>query len=1153
MTMASLLHRLRPRRARVSDKAQGSTTAPAPLPTFRSTIPPRHVDAAENPWSFKSRLPGFSPRRRHIAIPARVDGPWVDQQLSGLAALTQTYGEAAVGDFLEQLLMATGVREDWVLQARVLCVLAERLAAMTPLDEGRLRSCVQRMGSLLAQHDGTVDVVRLKLRGAMTRLRQRFQQHGEAQLSPAGTLLRANELLARSLRKPGETQALTTAGEAYLDAGRYEIAGHCLQKAENWGVQDGGRAAFFLGQCAFHLEHYEPAAQAFGRAVEQGWPRAEVTSWQAGALYEIDRDDEAEECARVGLGQAQGKSAALLQALLGKIHLGRQETEAAKQWFIQADAAADCTEARYGLGVCAIACGDTDVARELFTALLDHPEGGPLGALGLGMLAAEHGDVPLAIQHLTEAVRHFPSHGVAHACLGECLFDAGEYAQALRHLSQARDLGVAQSTLLLRSGLAACATGDLETAYALFGAYQEAGDREIDATPYLCNVLVRMTNDALVRNDLARALFYAEDCYQLAPDHPGVAERLGFLRYSAAWEQITTGQASEQTGDMFARAWELCKTEATLAGALLTLMFVQGTASLAEALAMLGADEADFGDFSFLAWARLFDAYRRRDTEAIARSLHAIGLDDPLLGKMHSMERLIALHRKVGWQVTQTRSGDKLTADDMTEILRIGNAPEFKQAFAAQRETVNRLLVSLLFEGQGRRAALVLQAVEALALADQSGFWDEARAFAQLLNASRANDALVQCRNLVVLCRELPAVDKPFIVDLLMRAEWAEIAKLLEVPNFAHAYELLAVQGREGRADALSRQVADAIATFLSTDSLEGAHLAKSVGDTQRARAIWEALVRQGNAEAAHQMAVSLFTQGYEEVLQQNKQAVQTLSAALRYWKIVYEADSYWQRQREKCQTLHTNKYPFRPETLEQTRRELPLGALAVLVELAIRYVRAGDKQRAQEGVRAMLDSPFGSHLGRQALESLFAPPLLAKGVLNGYDQTRFVQALQSAEVVLDCDPENRQALGLALEAAYAQGEEARNRIIKFAKDALPLFSRARRRFQKFPEQELKSDAQLVSRCKAYWREFGAMLDLATSQAVAEHNSLDEPYQESQRRRLLREVRGYVDCAFNHVLPACAQWTVGDQQWDFQRFDKQLREMGFLPDPTADC
>jgi tetratricopeptide (TPR) repeat protein len=1071
-----------------------------------------------------------------------MEGRWVEEQLGSLAALAQAHGEEAVSDFLERMLAAPKVRGDRSLQSRVLYTLAARLSAMTPPDERRLQSCLQRMESLLAQHNDTADVVWLKLRGAVTRLRERFQKKGGEKLSPAGSVLRANELLARSMRTPGDAQALTAAGEAYLDSGLYEVAERCLQKTEDRGVQDGGRSAFLLGQCAFHLEQYERAAHALDHAVTQGWPPAEVTGWQAEALYEIDRYDEAEQCARDGLSSVGGKSTALLQSLIGKIYLGQQNVEEAEKWFAQAYAAdATAVEARYGLGLCALARGDGVTAGDLFASLLGHPDGGPLGMLGLGMLAAEQDDTPLAIQHLTEAVRHFPAHGVAHARLGECLFEAGEYAKALRHFSRAQELGVKHSALLLHRGFAALATGDLETGCTFLRAYQGAGDGDLDVTPYLITALVQMTDEALARGDLSRSLIFAEECYQLAPDDPGTAERLGLFLYSAAREQLTTGQVSNQTGEMFARAWELCNTDVTLAGALVAKIFCEEGASLDDILLTPGLTGIDS---PFVALVRLLAAYRRGDAEAVECSLGAIPLEDSLLGKI---QRFIALHMKV----VRIRNRDKLTAEEMSELLAIFEGPEFKQAFAAQREAVNRLLISLLFEAQGRsRPDRVLKMVEDLVQAGRDGFWDEARAFAQLLNASRS-DSFAERRNLVALCREMNAVDKPFITDLLVRAERAEIAKLLEASNFAAAYELLAVQVREGRADGLSKGVADAIATFLSTDSLEGAHLAKSVGEIKRAREIWEVLIQKGNAEAAHQMAVSLFAQGYEEVLRKDRRAVQTLSSALPYWKRVHEADAYWQKQRAKCQVLHSNNKPFRQETLEQTRQDLPRGTLAVLAELAIRYARADDRKGAAECVRAILDCPFGRELGRQALEEIFAGPLLAKGVLNGHEQSRFDQALRSAELVLDCDPENRQGLSLALEAAYAQGEDARTRKMRFAKDTLSLFSRARRRLQKFTEQQLKEDAQLVSRCKVYWRELGAMLSLAENQAYVEFQGL-APDKRGEREKLLREIRYYVDCSLNHVLPACRQWTVVDQEWDFEDIDRKLRDVGFPHNPAAD-
>jgi len=174
----------------------------------------RHPERLKKTQGFRKGIWGFF-RRPSISVPAVVDRQWLDQQLGGLAALAREHGEEEVIGFLERLLTTTGVRKDSVLQARVLYALQVRLAATIPVDDVRLQECLQRMEALLAQHDGTTDVIWLKLRGAVTRKRT-LQGKTEEEPRPAGTLFHANELLAGSLRNLNDPLTLSAAGKLAL-------------------------------------------------------------------------------------------------------------------------------------------------------------------------------------------------------------------------------------------------------------------------------------------------------------------------------------------------------------------------------------------------------------------------------------------------------------------------------------------------------------------------------------------------------------------------------------------------------------------------------------------------------------------------------------------------------------------------------------------------------------------------------------------------------------------------------------------------------------------------------------------------------------------------------------------------------------------------
>lgn len=221
--------------------------------------------------------------------------------------------------------------------------------------------------------------------------------------------------------------ALIDAGEAYLKAGRFKLGESCLQRASSQDPKDGGRSAFLLGQCAFHLDDYDNAARAFERAITMGWAQGDIINWQAAAFYEIDKYEEAELCAQKGLEQTDGKSKSLLLSLLGKVHLQRQSLEEAERWFAEGLSADPlCPDVQYGLGLCAIGRGDHNAACGFFEKLLERPDGKPLGHLGLGILCAGGGDTPLAIQHLSEAIRHFLRMRMpGHVWLSACSMPAG--------------------------------------------------------------------------------------------------------------------------------------------------------------------------------------------------------------------------------------------------------------------------------------------------------------------------------------------------------------------------------------------------------------------------------------------------------------------------------------------------------------------------------------------------------------------------------------------------------------------------------------------------------------------------------------------------------------------------------------------------------
>ncbi|MCI0441251.1 MAG: tetratricopeptide repeat protein, partial [Chloroflexi bacterium] len=295
----------------------------------------------------------------------------------------------------------------------------------------------------------------------------------------------ANELLARSIRDPGNAETLAEAGSAYLDAHLYEVAKHCLERAESKSIQDGGRAAFLLGQCEFQNQDYARSAQAFDRAVTQGWPRAKVAMWQAEALYEIDRYEEAEQCAHLSLTSAEGAASGPLKALIGKTWIARNDLVQAERWLFEAlGNDASLLEARYGLGLCQMLRGNAEDAWQIFEGLFKWSGGMSLGSLGCGLLAAERGELKEAIQHLSEAVRYLPGHGAAHLRLGECLFVAGRPTEALSYLERASELGYSVPDLNFYRGLAAFHTGDLETARARLRQYGNQDSVEVNIGPY---------------------------------------------------------------------------------------------------------------------------------------------------------------------------------------------------------------------------------------------------------------------------------------------------------------------------------------------------------------------------------------------------------------------------------------------------------------------------------------------------------------------------------------------------------------------------------------------------------------------------------------------------------------------------------------------
>ncbi len=536
-------------------------------------------------------------------------------------------------------------------------------------------------------------------------------------------------------------------------------------------------------------------------------------------------------------------------------------------------------------------------------------------------------------------------------------------------------------------------------------------------------------------------------------------------------------------------------------------------------------------DFYFVSLVRLFAAYQRQDAASID-NLRIIPFDNPLMEKL---QRFIGLHIKIA------QKQEKPTTEEMIELFAIFGSAEFKRVFSGQREQVNRLLVSLQFESQGRsRPDRLCKAVEEQAKTDHDGFWDEARILAQFIKASRTPDRLLaECKNLIGMCGDIRNVaEKPLVAELLLNAELAEVAKFLEVLNFAEAYKPLKHIISKESTNELSKRVATALDHFLSTDSLEAAQLAQKSGDSGRARAIWKKLSAKGSSEAAHELAVDLFKQGYGEVIANDSQANRSLADALPYWKIVYDSESYWQHLSEKCLALHTSNKPFNPETLEQTRQSLPEDAVGVLAQLAVRYARTNQKHKAQESVRAILDNPFGRDVGRNVLDRQFAPPLLDNSVLNATDAMRFERALKSAELVLDCDPENLKGLILTLEAAYSQSEDARVGKINSTEEAIKLFSRSKERLQKFSEKKLMDNTELVPKCKIFWLEYGRMLELAVMQAYDKLTSAGD--NQKVRFKLIELMREHVDDGLKHILPACERWSIQYGNWQFKDLDSKI-------------
>jgi tetratricopeptide (TPR) repeat protein len=1085
---------------------------------------------------FGRARPGSGGRGVRDALPPVLDAASVRAHLSKLTDRGRG-NEATTLESLDSFAAALRRTGNPVLESLAVTNLADRLMAAPPnAAPERSAACLDRIETLLVP--GRVDdpIVRLQLAGAGARLkgRMRPRARGARPAHAASPVLRANELLAASIRG-ASLDELVEAGAAYLEAEEAALAERCLSRADERGDAD-GRAAFLLGQCAFRDERYDRASEMFGRAVSRGWNRGDVTRWQATALFEIGRNDEAESFAQAALAVADEATRPQMLTVLGKIGLARGATAEAGALFDQAlSAAPGLADAAYGRGLCALADDDLATAEARFEQVRTMDGGAGLASMGLGFVAAARGDAAAGVRNLTDALSHFPSHAQAHLGIASCHFDAGAYDDALDHFTRARALGADDPASRLRFGLAALALGDVENACEIL---RRCTDNPA-ALPFLVAALQRASAIALDAGDFEVALSCAEESLRWAPPSAQDEERLALMLYAASRQDMQAGAATEDTAARFERAAEALDTPATRAGAVMAR--IMRREPLSEE--MLAALEGSGEDSEFAALTRLVAAYARKDAAAIAA---AAGQFHPSNDVLAAFRALAAVHGRLWSGSAAERPG----AEDGAALAKALAVPGFDTAFETQRESANRVIVSLLFECQRRRRAEVVQRqIDELARAAAEGYWSDADVLCRLLRLSRLDQAVFteEAARTAERCRRNGDGGSALHRRVLGVVERAVVARQLAKREYAEASGGLERLIADDAGDAGARAAVAAIAEVLQSESHESASLARAANRTERARDIWARLVHAGDVDAAHHLAVSLFSQAYDDATEGSGAAAAAIASALPFWKAVHESDGFWSRLRAACEQQHSNKYPFRPELFDKTRADLPFDALAALGELAARAARAGDREGAKACVAALHGSPFGEALARRVLDEVFAERLLPRTLPGTPDAAACVAMLAAAELVLGFDSQNQRALHALLYAAYSHAAVFDVGGVS-ADAAANVFGRAYGSIERLPDSAFVGSPQLVSARKAFWREFSRVLFAATNDLVGEHNQAQESGRQSQLSSVLRRLRHHVDFAFNVIRPACEQWTPGEANFAiFENVDPHLTRNNLPP------
>jgi hypothetical protein len=561
-----------------------------------------------------------------------------------------------------------------------------------------------------------------------------------------------------------------------------------------------------------------------------------------------------------------------------------------------------------------------------------------------------------------------------------------------------------------------------------------------------------------------------------------------------------------------------------------------------EMLAMLdGSGEGS----EFAGLTRLVAAYARKDAAAIAA---AVGQFHPSNDVLAAFRALASVHGKL-WSPS---AAGKPGADDVAALVGALAAPGFRTAFAAQQEALNCLVVSLLFECQRRRRPeLVQRRIDEMANSAADGYWSDAGILCRLLYLSRLDQTVFLEEAAATIQRfgRQREADTALHNRVLAVIERAVLARQLTDRRYAEASagleRLIAADGGDQAADA----AVAAIASVLESESHESASLARAANRLDRARDIWERLARAGDADAAHHLSVSLYSEGYDEAAAGRTSAT-TMAAALPFWKAVHDADDFWSRLRAVCEQQHSNKYPFRSDVFDKTRTDLPFDVLSVLAELAVRAARGGDTAGARAYIAAIHGGPFGEPMARRVLEEVFAERLLPRGLPGEPDAAACLAMLSAAERVLELDPPNQRALHALLYAAYSHAAVSELGNVT-ADAAANLFARAYSRIEHLPSSAFSASPQLLSACKAFWREFARALFAATNDLIGEHNQAHESGRQAQVNIVLKRLRHHVDFAFNVVRPACEQWTPGEANFAiFENVDPHLTRNG-LPRTRA--